>query len=250
MRSLWIYLLVILGAALIYQSHPRAGRAHPLRALPAISPSGAARRGGDPGDTYVARAAPDRARAPRSTYAPGGSRTVSTICSPASTSARCPTPWSPTTTGSSRPRCSGCSRSAATILILALSTRKGAAPTLTNPALSFGKNKARLYVDKGAPVTFGDVAGSEEAKAELAEVVEFLKAPERYRKLGARVPRGVVKKLRELPFVIDAPRDHAKGGRGLAFQPAGSGSISSGSRQTNRPSGVAFIRCLASNHAR
>src|SRR5262249_30679885 len=79
-----------------------------------------------------------------------------------------------------------------TALILLLSSRKGAAPGVVNPALSFGKNKARLYADKGAPVTFGDVAGSEEAKAELSEVVEFLKAPERYRRLGARVPRGVL----------------------------------------------------------
>src|SRR5262249_19627377 len=62
----------------------------------------------------------------------------------------------------------------ATILIVLLSTKKGSAPTITNPALTFGKNKARLYVDRGTPVTFGDVAGSEEAKAELAEVVEFL----------------------------------------------------------------------------
>src|SRR6185295_14598974 len=52
--------------------------------------------------------------------------------------------------------------------------------------------KARLYVDKGTPVTFDDVAGSEEAKAELAEVVEFLRAPDRFRRLGARVPRGVL----------------------------------------------------------
>ena len=80
----------------------------------------------------------------------------------------------------------------ATIVIVLLSARKGGAPTVTNPALTFGKNKARLYVDKGTPVTFGDVAGSEEAKAELAEVVEFLRAPERFKRIGARVPRGVL----------------------------------------------------------
>jgi cell division protease FtsH len=81
---------------------------------------------------------------------------------------------------------------AATVLVLLLAAKRGSAPTIPNPALTFGKNRARLYVDRGAPVTFGDVAGSAEAKAELAEVVEFLRAPERFRKLGARVPRGVL----------------------------------------------------------
>src|SRR5262249_39084144 len=80
----------------------------------------------------------------------------------------------------------------ATIVIVLLSTRKGTAPTITNPALTFGKNKARLYVDRGTPVTFGDVAGSEEAKAELAEGGEFLRSPERFRRRGGRVPRGVL----------------------------------------------------------
>ncbi|MBE9168462.1 ATP-dependent zinc metalloprotease FtsH4 [Pleurocapsales cyanobacterium LEGE 06147] len=60
-------------------------------------------------------------------------------------------------------------------------------------ALSFTKSKARVYVEEDAnKVTFDDVAGVEEAKAELAEIVEFLKTPQRYKAIGARIPRGVL----------------------------------------------------------
>ncbi len=60
-------------------------------------------------------------------------------------------------------------------------------------ALSFTKSKARVYVEEEAnKVTFDDVAGVEEAKAELAEIVEFLKTPQRYKAIGARIPRGVL----------------------------------------------------------
>lgn len=60
-------------------------------------------------------------------------------------------------------------------------------------ALSFTKSKAKVYVeDEGTKVTFDDVAGVEEAKAELTEIVEFLKNPDRYRNIGARIPRGVL----------------------------------------------------------
>ncbi len=56
----------------------------------------------------------------------------------------------------------------------------------------FGGSRARLYNQELPGVTFGDVAGEEEAKKELQEVVDFLKHPERYRALGARLPRGVL----------------------------------------------------------
>jgi cell division protease FtsH len=58
--------------------------------------------------------------------------------------------------------------------------------------LSIGKSKAKLYVESDIKVTFDDVAGVDEAKEELAEVVGFLKDPDRYSRLGGRVPRGVL----------------------------------------------------------
>ncbi|HEY8632236.1 MAG TPA: ATP-dependent zinc metalloprotease FtsH, partial [Candidatus Limnocylindrales bacterium] len=56
----------------------------------------------------------------------------------------------------------------------------------------FGGSRARLYDAEQPKVTFADVAGEDEAKTELAEVVDFLKTPDKYRRLGARLPRGVL----------------------------------------------------------
>jgi cell division protease FtsH len=57
---------------------------------------------------------------------------------------------------------------------------------------SFGRSRARRYQPSGDRVTFEDVAGVEEAEAELVEVVDFLRNPEKYRRLGGRIPRGVL----------------------------------------------------------
>jgi len=59
-------------------------------------------------------------------------------------------------------------------------------------ALSFGKSRAKLVADRDVGVGFADVAGCDEAKTELAEVVEFLRTPERFTALGARIPKGVL----------------------------------------------------------
>ena len=58
--------------------------------------------------------------------------------------------------------------------------------------MSIGKSKAKVYVEKNIDVTFDDVAGVDEAKAELAEVVEFLRNPGRYGRLGARIAKGIL----------------------------------------------------------
>lgn len=61
-----------------------------------------------------------------------------------------------------------------------------------NAALSFGKSRARMFTGDQPSVTFQDVAGVEEAKEELKEVVEFLREPEKFISLGARIPKGVL----------------------------------------------------------
>ncbi len=61
-----------------------------------------------------------------------------------------------------------------------------------NQAMAFGKSRARLFTGDRPSVTFEDVAGAQEAKEELAEVVEFLKEPEKFIQLGARIPKGVL----------------------------------------------------------
>src|SRR5262249_16750219 len=73
-------------------------------------------------------------------------------------------------------------------LFIWLMRRGGAAGALG----MFGRSKARRYEGAENPITFADVAGIDEAKQELLEVVDFLKNPERYARLGARIPHGVL----------------------------------------------------------
>jgi len=70
-----------------------------------------------------------------------------------------------------------------------LMRRIGGGPT---QALSFGRSKAKIYDRRELKTTFADVAGVDEAKAELVEVVDFLKNPKKYQRLGGRIPKGVL----------------------------------------------------------
>lgn len=62
----------------------------------------------------------------------------------------------------------------------------------SNQAMGFGKSKARLYGNEKSRVVFGDIAGNEEAKEDLTEVVDFLKHPKKFQDVGAKIPKGVL----------------------------------------------------------
>ncbi len=66
------------------------------------------------------------------------------------------------------------------------------ATAANNQSMAFGKSRARLYGPDKKKVTFQDVAGNESAKQDLTEIVDFLKSPKKYEKLGAKIPRGVL----------------------------------------------------------
>src|SRR6266508_2502057 len=70
-----------------------------------------------------------------------------------------------------------------------LMRRVGGGPT---QALSFGRSKHKIYDRKELKTTFADVAGVDEAKAELVEIVDFLRTPKKYQRLGGRIPKGVL----------------------------------------------------------
>ncbi|MHB8880799.1 MAG: ATP-dependent zinc metalloprotease FtsH [Thermodesulfovibrionales bacterium] len=61
-----------------------------------------------------------------------------------------------------------------------------------NKALSFGKSKAKLISDKAVKITFADVAGVEEAKVEVQEIIDFLRDPQKFQKLGGKIPKGIL----------------------------------------------------------
>src|SRR5215216_6434220 len=78
------------------------------------------------------------------------------------------------------------------LLVLLLVWLMRRAGNVQNVLGSFGRSRARRYQPSGDRVTFADVAGIDEAKEELSEVVDFLRRPDKYRRLGGRIPRGVL----------------------------------------------------------
>ena len=79
------------------------------------------------------------------------------------------------------------------LLVSWLSKRmNGGMPGGPPGVMSFGKTKARVYMESNTGITFKDVAGIDEATDELKEIVEFLKTPEKFRRLGGRIPKGVM----------------------------------------------------------
>jgi len=69
--------------------------------------------------------------------------------------------------------------------------RRGGGP-LGGGVMAFGKSRAKMFTKEDVTVTFNDVAGADEAKEEVAEIVEFLKTPQRFTRLGAKIPKGVL----------------------------------------------------------
>jgi cell division protease FtsH len=72
--------------------------------------------------------------------------------------------------------------------------------------LAIAKSKAKVYMQHTTGVTFDDVAGIDEARGELMEIVDFLKAPERYQRLGGKIPKGVRSSVRPVPARRSSPR--------------------------------------------
>ena len=78
------------------------------------------------------------------------------------------------------------------IVVVFISRMMSQAQNMNNQSMGFGKAKARLYGNEKKKVLFSDVAGNESAKQDLSEIVDFLKNPKKYEKLGAKIPRGVL----------------------------------------------------------
>ena len=78
------------------------------------------------------------------------------------------------------------------IVMVFLSSQMGAGGGGNNKVMNFGKSRAKMSTDADAKVRFADVAGLEEEKEELEEIVDFLKAPKKYTEVGARIPKGVL----------------------------------------------------------
>ena len=191
MRPFWIYLVLALGAALLlYALSASEGRISYARFRELAERKEIAELE-IKGDVYVGRTAPDPAtRAPRSIRTgriEGSEKELLAALDQRGI------PYTRTADDHGLPGAMWWLLPiGGAIVLVHLASRKVPASAPTNPVLTFGKNKARLYADLTTPTRFRDVAGSVEAKTELAEIVEFLRSPDRYRRLGGRMPKGVL----------------------------------------------------------
>jgi len=190
MRPLWFSMLVVIGAALLLHAVSTADDRIPYARFRMLAEQGEITELEIREDVYIARARPDPLTHVPRAYRTG--RIEATEKELLATLDKRGIPYV-RSAGGQVPSAVWWIAPIAFIIGLAhYASRKTPTASPTNPVASFGKNKARLYVETGPPVTFNDVAGSAEPKAELAELVDFLRAPERYRRLGGRMPKGVL----------------------------------------------------------
>lgn len=192
MRSLWIYILLVLGTVLFIGSLEGRDDRIPYVRFRELVEQGLLTDVEIKGDAYIGHTAPASTTATSQTFRTGRIETLEANLLATLDKKDIPYTRMPETGLSLPTFLLWCLPVGALVMLMLSFARKTPAPNITHPALNFGKHKARLYVDKGTAVTFRDVAGSHEAKEELNEIVDFLRSPERFRRLGGRVPKGVL----------------------------------------------------------
>ncbi|AUX30057.1 MULTISPECIES: ATP-dependent zinc metalloprotease FtsH [Sorangium] len=192
MRSLWIVLVLVLGSALLLQVVVASDGRIPYARFRSLAESGELAEVEIRDGVYIGRAVPGLGASAPQSYRTGRIEQTEKDLLAALDRRGIPYTRAADERGLLPYLWLALPLTALLAMVHLVSRRSTAAGNVSGAATAFGKNKARLYEERGAAVTFRDVAGSAEAKAELGEIVDFLKAPERYEKLGGRMPRGVL----------------------------------------------------------
>ncbi|WP_437783026.1 ATP-dependent zinc metalloprotease FtsH [Sorangium sp. So ce1097] len=192
MRSLWIVLVLVLGSALLLQVVAASDSRIPYARFRSLAESGELAEVELRGDVYVGRSAPGLSGQPQRSYRTGRIEQSEKELLAGLDRRGIPYTRVADERGLLQHLWLVLPLAGLVALIHLASRRTTATGNVPTAATTFGKNKARLYEERGSAATFRDVAGSAEAKAELGEIIDFLKAPERYEKLGGRMPRGVL----------------------------------------------------------